>query len=61
MTGILALGIEKMKSLLLDRTWIKNITAQFDACLSSDEELTAHNWEIGYPDQWAVERAYALE
>ena len=39
----------------------KNITAQFDACLSSDEELTAHNWEIGYPDQWAVERAYALE
>ena len=39
----------------------KNITAQFDACLSSDEELTAHNWEIGYPDQWAVKRAYALE
>ena len=39
---------------------MKKIAAQFDACLSSDEELTTQNWEIGYDDQWAVEKSICI-
>lgn len=39
----------------------KQITTTLNACLATDEELDNNMWEVGYDDQWPVERAYALE
>ncbi|MEM1323146.1 MAG: GTP-binding protein [Bacteroidota bacterium] len=36
------------------------ITAQLNACLSTEEELATKKWEKGYEDEWPVHRAYAL-
>ncbi|CAM1345007.1 GTP-binding protein [Tenacibaculum amylolyticum] len=39
----------------------KQITTALNACLATNEELENKMWEVGYDDQWPVERAYALE
>ncbi len=36
------------------------IRADLDACLATDEELESQKWLAGYPDEWPVNRAYAL-
>ncbi|NRA92347.1 MAG: GTP-binding protein [Psychroserpens sp.] len=36
------------------------IRAQLDKCLSTDRELDHKEWQIGYEDNWPVERAYTL-
>ncbi len=39
----------------------EGITAELDRCLATDEELATKVWQLGYEDDWPVERAYALE
>ena len=34
--------------------------ANLEACLASEAELAATNWEEGYADEWPVERAYHM-
>lgn len=36
------------------------ITAQLNACLSTESELSTEKWKGGYEDTWPVERAFAL-
>ena len=36
------------------------ICKHLEACLSSEKELAASDWKLGYEDNWPVERAYAL-
>ncbi|WP_299533180.1 GTP-binding protein [Ulvibacterium sp.] len=38
-----------------------NITAELNACLLREKELSTGRWENGYDDQWPLQRAYALE
>lgn len=37
------------------------IRAHLDACLATDEELATQEWQVGYPDEWPVNRAYSLQ
>ncbi len=39
----------------------EGITAQLNACLSSDNELATQEWKNGYDDEWPVQKAYALD
>ena len=39
----------------------KNIRAELDICLVTDEELATQKWKSGYEDIWPVELAYPLE
>ena len=39
----------------------KQIRADLDLCLSTNEELDTQKWREGYEDNWPVERAYAYE
>lgn len=36
------------------------IRTKLDQCLSTDGELDHDDWQVGYEDNWPVERAYAL-
>lgn len=38
----------------------KQIRADLEACLSTDEELASGKWKLGYNDDWPIQRAYAL-
>jgi G3E family GTPase len=38
----------------------KLIYSHLNECLANDEELASSNWELGYQDEWPVERACAL-
>jgi len=39
----------------------EEITAELDACLATDEELSTNRWRKGYHDSWPVRRAYTLD
>ncbi|MCH2229140.1 MAG: GTP-binding protein [Crocinitomicaceae bacterium] len=41
----------------LDEELIRSL---LDSCLSTKEEINSNHWEKGYPDEWPVQRAYAL-
>ena len=34
--------------------------ANLEACLATEAELAATDWEEGYADEWPVERAYHM-
>ena len=38
----------------------EQIYSHLNACLSNDKELSASNWELGYQDDWPVEKTYSL-
>ena len=38
----------------------KLIYSYLNECLANDKELATSNWQLGYQDEWPVERAYAL-
>ena len=38
----------------------KLIYSHLNQCLANDKELSTSNWQLGYQDEWPVERAYAL-
>ena len=38
----------------------KLIYSHLNQCLANDKELATSNWQLGYQDEWPVERAYAL-
>ena len=38
----------------------EQIYSHLNACLSNDKELSTSNWELGYQDDWPVEKTYSL-
>ena len=38
----------------------EQIYSHLNACLSNDKELSTSNWELGYQDDWPVEKTYPL-
>ncbi|MEM7379946.1 MAG: GTP-binding protein [Bacteroidota bacterium] len=39
----------------------EGMRTDLNACLASDKEIQTLKWVKGYPDEWPVERSYALE
>lgn len=55
-------GDRKNEIVFIGQDMDKNgITAELDKCLATEEELATKIWQLGYDDDWPVERAYALE
>lgn len=39
----------------------ESIVAELEKCLATEKELATKVWELGYQDDWPLERAYALD